>query len=150
MRRQAMVFLVVGMAVGALAVGALTEGKAPRRLNLASRTDDRPFSHVVVSGSTIYVAGTLGLDPATGQPPADPAAEVRLAMDGVRSKLELAGATVDDLVSVQIFCSDISLYGEFKEIYRTYFDKGYPARAFVGSGPLLRDARFEISAIATR
>ena len=118
------------------------------RLSLAGRTDDRPFSHAVVAGDTVYVAGTIGVDPETGAPPADPTAEARLALDGMKAKLALAGATMDDLVRVEVFCPDLSLYADFNAVYRTYFTDGYPARAFIGSGPLLRGGRFEVSGIA--
>ena len=57
---------------------------------------------------------------------------------------------MDDLVSIQIFCPDLSLYERFNAVYRTYFDDHFPARAFIGSGPLLRGARFEINGIAAR
>lgn len=55
---------------------------------------------------------------------------------------------MDDLVSMQVFCPDLSLYDKFNEIYRTYFTRHFPARAFIGSGPLLRGARFEAQGIA--
>ena len=53
--------------------------------------------------------------------------------------------TMDDLVTVQVFCSDISLFDTWNKVYPTYFTKELPARAFLGSGPLavrrpLRDA----------
>jgi len=120
------------------------------RLSLPGRTDSRPFSHAVVAGETIYLAGTLGLDPETRKPPTDPKQEARLALDGIRAKLALAGADMDDLVSIQVFCSDLELYDEFNEVYATYFDSSYPVRGFIGSGPLLFGARFEIMGIAVR
>ncbi|MHC4513980.1 MAG: RidA family protein [Planctomycetota bacterium] len=117
-------------------------------LNLPGRSDDLPFNHIVVAGHTVYVAGTIGVDPATGLAPADPEQEARLALDGVKAKLALADLTMDDLVSIQVFCSDLSLYGTFNAVYRTYFERDFPVRAFIGSGPLLRNGRFEISGIA--
>ena len=57
---------------------------------------------------------------------------------------------VDDLVSVQVFCSDVSHYDSFNRVYRTYFTKEFPARAFLGSGPLLFGARFEVQGIAVK
>ena len=68
----------------------------------------------------------------------------------MKRKLEIAGATMDDLVTVQIFCSDVSLYGDFNAIYRTYFKDRFPSRSFIGSGPLLRGARFEINGVAVK
>jgi reactive intermediate/imine deaminase len=143
--------VMVVLVVAALAAGvALGKGDALKRLNLPGRGDDLPFSHAVVAGDTIYVAGTLGLDPETGKPPADAKAEARLALDGIKAKLELAGAGMEDLVTVQVFCPDLELYEDFNAVYRTYFKDAYPARAFVGSGPLLRGARFEINGIAVK
>jgi enamine deaminase RidA (YjgF/YER057c/UK114 family) len=58
--------------------------------------------------------------------------------------------TMDNLVTVTVYCPDLTLYDKFNAIYRTYFGKDFPARAFIGSGPLLRGARFEIQGIAVR
>jgi 2-iminobutanoate/2-iminopropanoate deaminase len=57
--------------------------------------------------------------------------------------------TMDDLVFVQVYCTDVKLYDTFNAVYRTYF-KRFPARAFLGSGPLLGGARFEIQGIAEK
>ena len=64
--------------------------------------------------------------------------------------IAVANMTLDDLVSVTIYCPDLSLYDEFNEVYQDYFDGDYPARAFVGSGELTFGMRFEITAIAVR
>ena len=143
------VAVVAGIAIGIISAG-LTESKGLRRLNLPGRNDDLPYSHAVVVGKTVWVAGTIGVDPETGRAPEDPAEEIRLALNGMKRKLELAGVTMDDLVRVQVFCSDISLYDQFNGIYRTYFKEGFPARAFIGSGKLLRGGRFELQGIAVR
>ena len=135
----------------AFSVGcSLGKRESIRRLNLPGRSDDRPYSHVVVADDTIYVAGSIGVDPKTGKVPPDPMAEARIALDAMKSKLALAGATMDDLVQVQVFCSDLSLYEAFNKLYATYFNEGAPARAFVGTGPLLWEARFEINGIAVK
>lgn len=149
--KRASILTILGLGAVVLTASlASGEGETLRRLNLPGRSDDRPFSHAVIAGDTIYLAGTIGIDPETGRPPEDPEKEIRLVLDGVKAKIELAGGTMDDLVSVQVFCPDRELYGLFNEIYATYFEEGYPVRAFIGSGPLLFDARFEISAIAVR
>ena len=127
-----------------------TASPARRTLNLDGRDDERPFSHAVLAGDTLYVAGSLGLDAETGLPPEDVEQEVRLMLDSFAAKLALADMEMEDLVSVQVFCSDTSLYGAFNDVYRTYFDGSFPARAFIGSGPLLFGARFEINGIAVR
>jgi 2-iminobutanoate/2-iminopropanoate deaminase len=150
MRRRA---LVLGGAAAPLAAltAAGADGATDRRnLRLAGRTDDRPFSDAVIVDRTIYLAGKLGLDPATGRPPADVAAEARLVLDAVKKTLVESGAAMDDLVSVQVFCSDLAHYDTFNRVYASYFTKGHPARAFIGSGPLLYGARFEVQGIAVK
>lgn len=107
-----------------------------------------PFSSAVMVGDTLYVSGSLGL--VDGKIPEDPADEARAVMDAVKGTVESAGLSMDDVVVVQIFCSDVAHYGVFNEIYRTYFSKEYPARAFIGSGKLLFDARFEVMVTAVK
>lgn len=109
---------------------------------------DLPFSDAVWHGDTLYLCGHLGLDPKTGKPGATPEEEAKLVLDGVKRTLEAAGLTMDNLLSVQIFCSDVTLFEQFNVVYRTYFKGEFPARAFLGSGKLLFDARFEVQGIA--
>jgi 2-iminobutanoate/2-iminopropanoate deaminase len=109
-----------------------------------------PFSDGVVVGNTLYVAGTIGSDPKTGQAPADPAEEARLVMDSVKRTVEGAGFKMDDLVSVQVFCTDLALYDTFNNVYRSYFHEHFPARALVGAAKLLRNGHYEVMGIAVK
>ncbi len=109
-----------------------------------------PFSDAVLVGDTLYVAGRIGFDPATGKPPADIDQESKLLLDGFGQVLKEGGMTFNDLVSVQVFCPDLSLYDRFNTEYRKRFSKDLPARAFVGSGPLLRGGHFEMLGIAVK
>jgi len=127
-----------------------TTAGATRHIVLPGRTDTLPYSDGVLVGETLYLAGRIGIDPQTGKAPEDVEKEIRLLLDGMKTTLAAANMTMDDLVSVQISCPDLSLYEKFNEIYRTYFSKNFPARAFIGSGPLLRGGRFEAQGIAVR
>jgi enamine deaminase RidA (YjgF/YER057c/UK114 family) len=82
--------------------------------------------------------------------PEDPKEEARLLMETYKSILEQVGMTMDDLVYVTVYCPDLSLYADFNEVYRSYFSGPFPARAFVGSAPLLMGMRFEMQGIAVR
>ena len=108
-----------------------------------------PFSGAVLVGNTLYLSGTIGLDE-NQQVPSTPEAEARLVLNSMQSTLEAAGMTMDDLVSVQVFCSDVAHYAAFNAVYRTYFTREFPARAFVGVGTLLFEARFEVQGIAVK
>jgi len=107
------------------------------------------FSDGVLVGNKPYITVRLGLDP-NGKVPDDIEKEARNVHDGVKPVLTEAGMTMDDLVFEQVFCPDVSLYVKFNDIYKTYFGKDYPARTFVGVGPLLRAAHFEINGIAIK
>ncbi len=152
-RFRMVVVLVLLLAMVPLAVTTFSsaQGTAKRRaINLPSRPVQAPFSDGVLVGDTLYLAGRIGLDPKTGKPPEDLEQEIRIVLDGVKATLAEAKMSMDDLVYVQVFCPDLSLYDKFNAVYRSYFTKDFPARAFVGSGPLLRGAHFEVQAIAVK
>jgi len=116
-----------------------------------TRNPTLPFSDaVLVGGSTLYISGRIGLIPGTTQVPVHVDQEIVYLMEDLRSVLNDAGMTLDDLVSLQIFCPDVSLWEQFNAIYRTFFSGALPARAFLGSGPLLFGARFEVMGIAVK
>jgi enamine deaminase RidA (YjgF/YER057c/UK114 family) len=143
----ALVLVILSFSAGIL----LAKGDGLKRLNLPGRANARPYTHTIVAGDTIYIAGSIGVVPETRRVPEDPMDEARIMMDAMKAKVELAGATMSDLVSVQVFCSDVSLYNDFNGLYASYFKEGKtPVRAFVGSGPLLFGARFEINGIAVK
>lgn len=110
-----------------------------------------PFSDaVLVDGKTLYLSGRIGLISGTTTVPETAEEEAHLVMQEIQRVLAMAGLTMDHLVSLQIFCSDVSLFDRFNVIYRTYFTDKLPARAFLGSGPLLFGARFELQGIAVK
>lgn len=139
--------LIVAILLGAAGLHAAEERKY---IDGRSASDEGvpPFSGAVLVGDTLYISGSLGL--VDGKVPEDPADEARAVMNAVKAQVEAAGMTMDDIVQVQIFCSDVSHYGAFNGVYRTFFSKEFPARAFIGSGNLLFDARFEVMAIAVK
>jgi 2-iminobutanoate/2-iminopropanoate deaminase len=108
-----------------------------------------PFSSGVLVGNTLYIAGTTATEP--GRPNTlTPAQEARAVMDRVRHVVEQAGMSMNDIVLVQVFCTDLRNYDAFNLVYRTYFREHYPARAFIGVASLLFGARYEVMGIAIR
>lgn len=118
-------------------------------INLPRKTA-LPFSDAVLVGDTLYISGRIGIDPATGMAPASIDDELRLLFDEFAAVLAQARMTMDDLVSVQIFAPDVSLWECFNSAYGKRFSKELPARGFIGSGPLLKGGRFEMMGIAVR
>jgi enamine deaminase RidA (YjgF/YER057c/UK114 family) len=70
-----------------------------------------PFSMGVLAGGAFYLAGHIGVDPATKKIPEDLDREIWILMEGLRHTLAQADLTLDDLVPVQVFCPDVSLKG---------------------------------------
>jgi 2-iminobutanoate/2-iminopropanoate deaminase len=152
-RRTAFVFAVLLVAGIFTARGVLSQPprqSARKVYNAPEKTVQAPYSDGIMVGNTLYLAGRIGLDPKTGKPPAEIEDEIKLMMDSMKGTLTQAGMTMDDIVYVQVFCTDLSLFEKFNPVYKSYFSKDYPARAFIGAGSLLRGGHFELQAIAVK
>ena len=153
MKRNWILLLIVVSAAAVAGVAQRTAKRVYIKANnpyFQQRGVQVPYSDGVLVGDTLYVAGHIGLDPKTGKPPADIDQELRYLFDGIKSTLGEGGMTMDDMVMVQVHCPDLSLYDKFNNMYRTYFSKELPARAFLGSGPLLFGGHFEMLGIAVK
>lgn len=149
--KKLLLIVICACAALALAKAGFSEKEMSRRyINLPGRAVQAPFSDGVLVGNTLFLAGRIGIDSRTGKAPEDLDQEIRLLLDGFKAVLAEAGMSMDQLVSVQVYCPDLSLYDRFNTVYRTYFSKDFPARAFVGSGPLLRGGHFEMQGIAVK
>jgi 2-iminobutanoate/2-iminopropanoate deaminase len=153
-RRIIVTLCCLAFAGSVVAFGAFSQAPAnPQRtaIHLPGSNPQSPLSDGILSGNTLYLAGRIGIDPKTGQAPAEVDAEIHLLLDSVKATLAAGGLTMDDLVYVQISCTDLSLFDKFNAIYRTYFTaKDLPAREFVGAAALLRGGHFELQSIAVR
>ncbi len=149
-------FLVVVLAVAGIitvrgAFSQVTIQPTRKVINLPGKSTELPFSDAILSGNTLYLAGRIGLDPKTGKAPDKIEEEIKILLDSEKDVLAAAGMTMDDLVYVQIACTDLSLFEKFNPIYKSYFTaKDYPAREFIGAGSLLRGGHFELQAIAVK
>jgi len=140
--------LALGFVIGTGWLYTTSAQPARRYINGRSAADaaaaaQPPFSGAVQAGDTLYLSGMLG----TGE---SAEAAATSALTSIQNTLKAAGMTMDDLVSVQIFTPDVANYAGFNTVYRTFFTKEFPARAFLGSGPLLNGARFEVMATAVK
>lgn len=148
--------LVVALAVAGIftvrgAFSQVTIQPTRKVIKLAGGPVEAPFSDAILTGNTLYLAGRIGLDPKTGKPPEKIEDEIKILLDSEKDVLAAAGMTMDDLVYVQVSCTDLTLFEKFNPIYKSYFTtKDYPAREFVGAGSLLRGGHFELQAIAVK
>ena len=119
-------------------------------INLPVRRPNLPFSDAVLVNDTLYISGRIGIDPATGLAAQEVEHELELLFAGFADVLAQSGMTMNELVWVQVFCPDVSLWNKFNEEYVKHFSGEFPARAFLGSGPLLLNGRFEMMGIAVK
>jgi 2-iminobutanoate/2-iminopropanoate deaminase len=128
----------------------LLASDSDRKFVKYSGSNNAPLSRAVLVGDTLYTAGHIGTDPTTGKPGATPEVEAREVMDSLKNTVENAGLDMEDVVSIQIFCTNLEYVDTFNTVYRTYFHRDYPARALIGANKLLLNARFEVQAIAVK
>ncbi len=110
-----------------------------------------PFSPGILSGGTLYVAGQTGQDLKTRQVPADFETEVKTALSNVGLILKAAGMDYKDVVSVQVYLTDVDLFARMNAVYTTFFPEPRPARTTVGVTKLAAPgARIEITVTAVK
>ena len=109
-----------------------------------------PFSHVVVSGDFLFVAGQLAADePGYSGVDGDIEAETQIAMERIGRILRLAGAGFDNIVRVGIFMIDLAAFDRMNAVYRRFFaPPHFPARTCVGVARLLNGGMIEIDCVA--
>jgi 2-iminobutanoate/2-iminopropanoate deaminase len=113
-------------------------------------TSTGPYSPGMAVGETVYVAGQGPLDPATDAVVGTTIEEqTELTLKNVRRILEAAGCAMDDCVKMTVHLLDIDQFDRFNAVYRTFFNKPYPARTTVQS-VLWHGILVEIDAIAVR
>ena len=109
-----------------------------------------PYSAATQVGNTVYVSGQLPADPVTGAFPEGIAQQTRQSLENVKAVLEAAGMTMADVTKTTVLLSDIANFGAMNEVYATFFEAPYPARAAFQVAALPKGALVEIEAVAAR
>jgi reactive intermediate/imine deaminase len=108
-----------------------------------------PFSEAVRAGDFLFLSGQIGTAPGTDDlVPGGIAAESRQAMENVKAVLERHGSSLSDVVKCTVFLADISEWGAFNDVYRTFFPRHFPARSALGASGLAKGARVEVECVA--
>lgn len=146
---------IVLLAGVSYAVGQQARGPAPARRVVQPanyRPSPAPLVPAVMVGDTLYLSGSTGGDPASGQLVAgglEP--EMKQIMANVTTVLAAADMTPGDVVTVTAYLADMGDYARFNELYRGFFPSGsYPARSTVAVKELARGARLELTMTAVR
>jgi 2-iminobutanoate/2-iminopropanoate deaminase len=102
------------------------------------KTDKSPapggaYSQALRAGDFIYLAGTVGKNPETGEMGGTIAEQTAQTLDNIIAILAAGGATLDDVVKSTVHLSDLSMFQAFNEVYARYFGDPRPVRTTVGS-----------------
>lgn len=110
-----------------------------------------PYSQAIRAGNTLYLAGQIAIDAATGKMiEGGVEDQTHRVLKNIQAVLEEAGFTISDVVQSQVFLADLNDYGVMNGVYATYFKKNPPARAAVQVARLPLDALVEIMVTAVR
>ncbi len=108
-----------------------------------------PYSHAVVAGGLLFVSGQGPLKPdGSGLANESFDQEVRQTLDNVKTVLEDCGASLQDVVKVTVYLSDMNRFADLNEIYKEYFPDHPPARTCIQAGRLPLDFAVEVDVIA--
>ena len=128
------------LAILTLAAGCATPGTD----HLPATGALGPYSAAVSSGDVVFLSGKIGKRGGTV------AEEVKSAIDAVETDLKTLGLSLVDVLSVNVYLTDMSLYPALNAEYGQRFPQPYPARTTVGVSSLPGGARIEIQAVAAR
>lgn len=105
------------------------------------------YSQAVRAGSTVYLSGQIGLDPASMQLVEGIEAQVRRVFDNLSAVAAASGGSLADIVKLNIFLTDLANFALVNSIMAEYFRQPYPARAAVGVASLPRGALVEADGV---
>ena len=109
------------------------------------------YSQAVRAGDTIYVSGQIPIEPATGELAEGGIAEhVRQVFENLRAIAEEAGASLADVVKLNVYLTSMESFAVVNEVMASFFDEPYPARAAVGVAELPKGVAVEMDAVLYR
>ena len=107
-----------------------------------------PFSESVRVNELLFISGQVGSDESGALVDGGIEPESRQVMDNIKQIIHRRGLTMDDVVKCTVFLADVSQWGDFNQVYTTYFSKPYPARPALGANGLALGAAIEVECIA--
>ena len=107
-----------------------------------------PYSQAVRSGQTVYLSGQIPLDPATGTlVEGDIATQARRAFDNLKAVCEAAGGSLDGVVRLGLYVTDLCDFATVNAVMAEYFSAPYPARSTIQVSALPKNAVVEVDAV---
>jgi 2-iminobutanoate/2-iminopropanoate deaminase len=90
-----------------------------------------PYSQGILAEKFLFVAGQIGTDPKTGKLPDGVGAQTKQTLENIKAIVEAAGASLDNVVRVGVYLTDIKNFSAMNEVYKTYFTQNEPARSTI-------------------
>jgi len=107
-----------------------------------------PYSQAVRAGNLVFLSGQTPLDPATGVlVEGDISVQARRAFDNIKAVCEAAGGSMDDVVRVGLYLTDLGQFAAVNAVMAEYFQTPYPARSTIEVPALPKGADFEVDAV---
>lgn len=107
-----------------------------------------PYSQATRAGNLVFLSGQVPLDPATGDlVQGDIGAQARQAFANLQAVCEAAGGTLDDIVRVGLYLTDLTQFAAVNAVMAECFAQPYPARSTIEVSALPRGAVFEVDAV---
>ena len=108
-----------------------------------------PYSLGIRVGGLVFVSGTLGIDPVSGEfVPGGVEAETRQALENLANILEAGGSSLRKVVKTTVFMQDLGEFAQMNAVYAAFFSSDPPARSTVQVAALPKGAAVEIEVIA--
>jgi 2-iminobutanoate/2-iminopropanoate deaminase len=107
-----------------------------------------PYSQAIRSGTLIFTAGQIGLDPGSGELVAGVEAQADRALRNLSAILDAAGTSLERVIKTTIFLADMADFAAVNEVYARHLTSPYPARSTVAVAALPKGALVEIEAVA--
>ena len=107
-----------------------------------------PYSQAIRSGSLVFTAGQIGLEPGSGELVEGVAAQAERALRNLSAVLDAAGTSVERVIKTTIFLADMSDFATVNEVYARHMSTPYPARSTVAVSALPKGALVEIEVVA--
>lgn len=105
------------------------------------------YSQAVRTSGTVYLSGQIGLDPVSMQMANGIVGQIHQVFQNLQAVAVAAGGTLDDIVKLNLYLTDLGHFAKVNEIMAEYFTEPYPARAAVGVAALPRGAEFEADGV---
>ena len=154
--KKALIFFYVGLAIFFIALAYNTfNNKNKTDMKRIVNTSNAPkpigpYNQAVISGDLMFISGQEAFDPNTDELVlGDIQSETKQVMENLKSILEEANLSFDNVVKTTIFLSDMNDFQQVNEVYGSYFSNDQaPARETVEVSRLPKDVNVEISMIA--